>query len=588
MGVKEISGQLASHVENICHMLLPNGKRDGKHWVAGSIDGEPGKSLKVNLSGDKIGRFCDFASSDDTGDLIDLWCMTRKLSLPEAVKQAKEYLGIETKDFYSKKTYQKPKNYSSSKTAPEIDYLKGRGLIQSTIDAFRVTGGNGKVFFPFFHGGELVACKSRTIQGKEIRATSEGQKPVLFGWQAEKGLRELTICEGEIDAMSLWQMGINAVSVPYGCNNLEWIENEWEYLDAYETIYVCMDTDQPGKDAAKKIIARLGSHRCRYVSLPAKDANECLTLGLIPQVKIAFSRAVTIDPAELRRPTEYADDVMYELYPETRPEGRNAFPLPCKKNRDDIEFREGELVIANGINGHGKSQWVNQACIEAMRHGRKCVIASMEMKPSKTLARMVRQLTGIERPTKEYTGQALNWLLDKCYMFDCLGTAKFDHMLSVFEYAARRYGVKVFVVDSLMKCGVGPDDYNGQIKVLDRLCDFKNEFDATVILVTHSRKGESEHQPPGKFDVKGSGGITDLADVVLTVWRNKRKEEKLQSGDMSEADHPDCLVVCTKQRNGSGWEGHIPYWFDRASLQYVSGPDSKVFPYLEKALRVVG
>lgn len=586
MSAKELSAMLANQVDDVCSMLLPGGKRDGKHWVAGSVDGEAGKSLKVNLSGDKIGKFCDFASTDDRGDLLDLWQMARRVDFITACKQAKDYLGIVEKESFREKEYKKPQNYKSSKDAAEIEYLRGRGLTDKTIKDFRITGATGKVYFPFFKFDELVACKWRSITEKEIRATSEGQKPILFGWQALKDQRDIAICEGEIDAMSLHQMGIPALSVPFGCNNLDWIENEWAELECFQTIFVCMDTDKPGKESAKKIINRLGLHRCKFVSLPAKDANECLQLGLIPQVKLAFARAVTLDPVELKRPTEYLQEVLWELYPETRPEGKNSFPLPCKKNRESIEFRESELIVANGINGHGKSQWVNQACIEAMRHDRKCVIASMEMKPGRTLGRMVRQLTGIESPSSEYSEQALQWLLEKCWLFDCLGTAKFDQMLQVFEYAAMRYGVKVFVIDSLMKCGVAEDDYTGQTKVIDRLCDFKNKFDVTVILVTHSRKGESEHKPPNKWDVKGSSSITNLCDTVLTIWRNKPKEESIQSGAVD--DGPDCLVVCSKQRNGTGWEGIIPYWFDRRSLQYVSGPDSRVFPYLEKSLRVVG
>lgn len=585
MSAKELSELLARQCEDVCAMLLPGGKRDGKHWVAGSVDGESGRSLKVNLTGEKIGRFCDYASSDDFGDLLDLWQMARRVDFVTACKQAKEYLGIQEERQFSEKRYSKPQNFKSSKAAAEIDWLKGRMLTDETIKAFRVTGGAGKVYFPFFKGNELVACKWRSITEKETRATSEGQKPILFGWQAVGSVREITICEGEIDAMSLHQMGFSALSVPFGAMNLEWIENEWDDLALFDEIYICMDADKVGSDAAKKIINRLGAHRCLFVTLPAKDANECLQLGLIPQLKLAFKRAVTLDPSELKRPPEYLTEVLYEIYPDSKPGGRNSFPLPCKKHQDEIELREGELIIANGVNGHGKSQFVNQICIEAMRHGRKCVIASMEMKPARTLGRMVRQLTGTERPTHEYAQTALEWLEEKCWLFDCLGMAKFEQMMAVFEYAAMRYGVKIFVIDSLMKCGVAEDDYKGQTAVINRLCDFKNTFDVTVILVTHSRKGESEMHPTGKFDVKGSGGITDLADTVLTVWRNKPKEQAIENGQ--EDFGPDCLVVCSKQRNGTGWEGKIAYWFDRASLQYVSGPDSRVFPYLEKSLRVI-
>lgn len=588
MNARDLSAALANHVEQVCMELLPNGKRDGRNWVAGGVTGEPGKSLKVALSGDLQGRFCDFAAQDDRGDLLDLWQMTRNVNMVEACKQAKNFLGIEdTELFRPKRSFKKPANFKSSKEATEIDYLKGRGLIDKTIQAFRITGGNERVYFPFFKGADLVACKWRSITSKDTKPTSEGQQQILFGWQATDQSRELVICEGEIDAMSLHQMGFNAVSVPLGANNLEWIENEWADLECYETIYVCMDTDKVGHEAAKKIISRLGAHRCRYVNLPAKDANECLTMGLIPQVKIAFSRAVTLDPAQLRRPKAYEQEVIYEIYPELKPQGEVYIPLPGRKSSDYLRFRDNELIIVNGVNGHGKSQFISHNLVEAMRWGFRCCLASMEMKPARSLARMVRQMTGIEKPTQAYIGQALERLSESLHLYDVLGTANIDDLLEVFAYAARRYGVKVFVIDSMMKCGIADDDYKAQKAMIDRLCDFKNEFDVTVFLITHSRKGESEEKMPTKFDVKGTGSITDLADTVLTVWRNKKKERLASSSDTADQlqaeEMADCIVLCSKQRNGD-WEGNVMYWFDHGSLQYLGGNESSPFNYLEAIL----
>lgn len=585
MQARDISKALADQVAAVCLELLPGGKREGKHWVCGSVDGEPGKSLKVNLTGSNAGKFCDFASEDDRGDLLDLWQLTRRVDFVTACTEAKNFLGIHDQDLYrDKKTYKKPENFKgTSKESHELDYLRGRGLTDKTLKDFRITGGSGRVYFPFFKGSELVACKWRSITEKETRATSEGQKPILFGWQAVGSVREITICEGEIDAMSLHQMGIQALSVPFGANNLDWIENEWESLGCFESIFICMDSDEAGKDAAKKIINRLGAHRCRYVNLPAKDANECLQLGLIPQLKIAFDRSVTLDPVQLKNPKSYQDEVIKEIYPELNPEGEVFIPIVCDRYQEFLRFREDELIVVNGINGHGKSQWTLQQIVEATRHGFKSVLASMEMKPKRSLKRMVLQTCGIEKPSEEYIGKVLDWLGDSVYIFDVLGTAKVDEMLSVFEYAVKRYGVHLFVIDSLMKCGVEDDDYNGQKKFIEKLCEFKNRFGVTIILVTHSKKGESEDKPTGKWDVKGSGSITDLVDTVLTVWRNKPKEKEMSSDDQSLVEDakkkPDCLVICSKQRNGN-WEGTINYWFDPATCQYTKSPDARPYNYM--------
>ncbi|QBI77608.1 putative replication helicase, partial [Pseudomonas phage vB_Pae_CF67a] len=53
--------------------------------------------------------------------------------------------------------------------------------------------------------------------GKKKITTSSDTEPCLFGWQAiPDGIREVTITEGEIDAMTAWQYGRPALSVPFG------------------------------------------------------------------------------------------------------------------------------------------------------------------------------------------------------------------------------------------------------------------------------------------------------------------------------------------------------------------------------------
>jgi len=88
---------------------------------------------------------------------------------------------------------------------------------------------------------------------------------------------------------------------------------------------------------------------------------------------------------------------------------------------------------------------------------------------------------------------------------------------SVFEYARQRYGIDVFLIDSLMKCGIAEDDFNTQKCFVERLCDFKNSHPCHIHLIAHPRKSQDESHLPNKMDIKGSGAITDLADNVFSV-----------------------------------------------------------------------
>lgn len=90
---------LASRADEVAKLLLPAGKKNGHEWCAGSISGDPGKSLKVRIEGDKKGMWIDFAGgADEKGDLIGLWKQVRGLSLDQANKEALEWLGIPDSD----------------------------------------------------------------------------------------------------------------------------------------------------------------------------------------------------------------------------------------------------------------------------------------------------------------------------------------------------------------------------------------------------------------------------------------------------------------------------------------------------------
>ena len=103
-------------------------------------------------------------------------------------------------------------------------------------------------------------------------------------------------------------------------------------------------------------------------------------------------------------------------------------------------------------------------------------------------------------------------------------------------------------------------------------------------LVCHSRKRNDESDLPDKFDIKGTGAITDMVDNVFIVWRNKPKEQKVQEAtsdwgkQQAQNEGPDAILYCCKQRNGE-WEGKIKLWFDPASLQYLESANASPARY---------
>jgi twinkle protein len=283
------------------------------------------------------------------------------------------------------------------------------------------------------------------------------------------------------------------------------------------------------------------------------------------------------DHAHKVRPAgTFADDVVAYFHDKTGPVGAR---LPWPKTHDLIRFRPGEVTLWGGMHGHGKSLVLGQGCLGFVAQRQTVCVASMEMKPAITLARICRQAYGDRLPDAEFIREFHSITNRRLWLYDQQGSVKSEKMLAVIRYCADQLKMDHFVIDSLMKCGIGEDDYNGQKAFIDGLTIVARDNGIHIHLVAHSRKGRDEFAPPGKMDVKGTGSITDQVDNVLTVWRNKAKERAIEDGSRDKDKEPDALIICDKQRNGE-WEGKIALWFHRDSQQFIENGVSEAMNVL--------
>jgi len=88
---KTLKLELVEHMPEVAEFLLPNGQEIDLQWTCGSPKGEPGKSLKLELYGDKVGLWNDFAA-EEGGDIFDLWQITQNVDFKTACQQAKDFL----------------------------------------------------------------------------------------------------------------------------------------------------------------------------------------------------------------------------------------------------------------------------------------------------------------------------------------------------------------------------------------------------------------------------------------------------------------------------------------------------------------
>lgn len=582
MNAGDVASALAGRVQDVVGYLLPGGKRHGSEWKAGSVGGEEGNSLSVRLTGQKAGVWADFASGDK-GDLLDLWMAVRGCSTAEALSEAKDWLGVRDVKLPEPKQFKRPAKPTCHAPKSRVrEWLASRGLEDRTITAFKAAEQerDGKCYavLPYLRDGELVNVKYRNPDDKRDMRQEGGAEPCLFGWHLiEPKERTVAITEGELDAMTLWQAGIPALSVNAGAGNHQWIESDWQRLERFSEIYVAFDNDDAGNKGASEVIRRLGVARCKRLIFPAKDANDWLMQGASGEdFHGALTTARPEDPQELRSAADFMGLVKAMFYPDG---GRSGDPyLRLDKDLPWFEFRRGELTVWTGYNGHGKSLMLSQILLGLVQQGERLCVFSGEMSPERQVKRMAKQATGLDRPTGDYLDAVGEWLRGNVWLFDLTGSATIARLLEVFEYGNKRYGIRHFVIDSLMMTDVpedGPGSMSAQKDAIQKLANFAKRNGCHVHLVAHPRKGRDESSGPGKLDVAGSSKITDGADNVFTVWSARRDEKDAPS------DEPDARLELQKQRNGETQHFTLALWFVRSAQQYATNARRRPIRYVD-------
>jgi len=191
------------------------------------------------------------------------------------------------------------------------------------------------------------------------------------------------------------------------------------------------------------------------------------------------------------------------------------------------------------------------------------------------------------------------------WVYDFVGSADSRKIIECWEYAAKKYGVNHFVLDSLMRLQDVPGgDFDAQKGIMNILNDFARKFKVHVHLVAHSKKPDVKHPKeknwPGELDISGSSDLPNGAWNVICMWRNENKQNdrdaiyhELRNSrlpaekrtelevELNEIDQRnDAMFIVQKQRTAGVFPLHRQLWFD-------GGRDGSWQFGAEKSFRVI-
>jgi twinkle protein len=196
----------------------------------------------------------------------------------------------------------------SSEGTPGQEYLHSRGLTEGTWHTYRLGYGRmfhpvrrqnmEAIFIPWFgeDGKTITAIQHRfldlALEKGERYTLKPGSEPILFGLQAVSPAQTLVIVEGEFNAMSLHQIGAQALSVGSESNarNEGALSILRRMLPAYQQVVMWFDKPDKSQQLAVEL-AEEGLFRKEKIRTLAHelDANELLVGGELSEVKEKYS-----------------------------------------------------------------------------------------------------------------------------------------------------------------------------------------------------------------------------------------------------------------------------------------------------------
>lgn len=488
--------------------------------------------------------------------------------------------------------------YQSSHTnGSSFNALDDRDISLDTAKKYgvRSTTLNGKVTshrYPYFCNGEQVATKIRK-PNKKFAWEGDSKETGLFGEQLFKaGGKFITVVEGECDAMAAYELlGSKwpVVSIKSGAQGgARDVKNSLEFLESFETVVLCFDSDKQGKEGARAIAKLLTPNKAKIMSLPEgfKDANDMLKARKHTAFVSSFWDAKVYTPSGILNLSNQLD-----AYKKLRTEKKPSIPYPFTGLNTKLEgLRAGELVTLTGGTGLGKSSVTRELEHWLINHTKDNVgIVALEENWSRTAEGIMsieaNARLHLDSVKNAYTDEELENIYRKVFMGENegrvwihahLGVNHLEDIFSKLRYLIVGLDCKWIVVDHLHMLvlqALEGDERKAIDGIMHRLRSLVEETGVGMILVSHLRRveGNRGHEngiETGLSHLRGSQSIAQLSDAVISLERNQ------QSDDIIEASTTKVRVLKSRYTGDVGVACSLIYDGETGRLSEIPNDDN--------------
>lgn len=432
-----------------------------------------------------------------------------------------------------------------------------RGVSADTQEVYGVTNlydDNGEVvrqYYPYYIDGLHVATKTRYTEQKGFSwSGTDMAGSDLFGAHVvPQGGKHLVIVEGELDAMSVYEMtGYGAVSVKSASSAIYDCKRHHKYIDSFETIVLAFDNDinredgtNPGKEAAEAVakMFKPGKVKIMKFGTKYKDANDFLVNGEKDLWQRCFWRAETFSVNGI-----LAGNSLWDML--STKQTYDSVPYPFDGlNRKLYGLRTHELVTFTAGTGMGKTtllKYISYHLSKLIPRGANIGMMMLEESTRESGLGLMSVSAKIpfHLPDAKYGMEELK----KAYE-DTFGAEKFffhqnEHfdsstitgILNQIRTFVNAYDCKYIILDHISI--VVSDQENGdERRALDELMTklkrLTMELGVCIIVVSHLRRVSGTSAEEGGQvtlqDLRGTNAIAQLSNIVIALERNSQSED---------------------------------------------------------------
>ena len=424
------------------------------------------------------------------------------------------------------------------------DAIEPRKISADTCKKYNVTQSPNCHYYPYYdEEGTQIAEKVRYVDKKQFTVAGSLKRTMLFGAKAfvAGSGKTITITEGEIDAMSVYEMNgkkYPAVSVGNASSAYNHCHQNYKYLDSFDEIYICLDNDKAGQEHVEAIANLFEPNKCKIVNMTLKDPNEYLKTQQRELFIKEWWAAETYTPAGIINLKDLGDSLYEEkdneciLYPWSG------------LNKKTYGQRSGELVTWTSGTGMGKSSIIRELGYHFLGKTKQNIgVLALEENIKQTAFNLMSVAANkrlyIKEEREKLTREQLKVYEDltigtgRYFAFDHFGSLENDEILSRVRFMAKVLDCKWIFLDhlSILVSGQdGGDERKGIDVLMTKLRSLVEETGISLNLVSHLRrasgdKGHEQGMEVSLSHLRGSQSIAQLSDMVIALERNQQEDD---------------------------------------------------------------